>query len=48
MNQIIERNYLSRLTHYKDNLLFVAINYNKEPKNKNILTLLENMTKENL
>jgi len=34
MNQIIKRNYSSRLTHYKDNLLLVAINYNKESKNK--------------
>jgi len=34
MNQIIERNYSSRLVHYKDNLLLVAINYDKETKNK--------------
>ncbi|OUM56227.1 hypothetical protein PIROE2DRAFT_19251 [Piromyces sp. E2] len=34
LNQIIERNYLSRLGQYKDNLFLVTIHYDKETKNK--------------
>ena len=32
LNQIKERRYTGRLTHYMDNLLLVAINYDKETK----------------
>jgi len=31
---IVKDNYSSKLMHYKDNFLLVAINYNKEIKNK--------------
>ena len=34
MKQIIDRNYSTRLHHYKKNLLLVSINYDKDSPNK--------------
>ena len=41
MKQIIERNYSSRLKHYKNNLILVSINYDKDSPNKKHTSMIK-------